>query len=59
LLDSDESNLSPRESIQIGQQTVATGETRKQSRELWKWAVGLGLLFLLLEWYIYNKRVYV
>jgi hypothetical protein len=59
LLDSDESNLSPRESIQIGQQTLAAGESRRQSRELWKWFVGLGLLLLLLEWYIYNKRVYV
>jgi len=59
LLDSDESNLMPRDSIQIGQQSVVTGETRKQSRELWKWAVALGLIFLLLEWYIYNKRVYV
>jgi hypothetical protein len=59
LLDADESNVLPREAIQIGNETVTAGETRTQSRELWKWAVLAGLLFLLLEWYIYNKRIYV
>jgi len=26
---------------------------------LWKWAVLAGLLFLFVEWWVYNKRVYV
>ncbi|MFL5342584.1 MAG: vWA domain-containing protein [Gemmataceae bacterium] len=59
LLDADESNLQPRQTIQIGSEKVVGGETRSQSRELWKWAVLAALLFLLLEWYVYNKRVYV
>jgi hypothetical protein len=28
-------------------------------RELWKWGVAAALAFLLLEWYVYNRRVYV
>jgi hypothetical protein len=59
LLDSEESNLQPRENIVIGDNSVAAQQPKTRSRELWKWAVGLGLLFLLLEWYIYNKRIYV
>jgi hypothetical protein len=59
LLDADESNLLPRDTIQIGNETVVAGDTRTQSRELWKWAVLVGLIFLLVEWYIYNKRIYI
>jgi hypothetical protein len=28
-------------------------------RDVWKWLLLLGLVVLLLEWYIYNRRVYV
>jgi hypothetical protein len=59
LLDSDESNIEPRPAVQIGAEAVYAGETRKQPRELWKYAVLAGLLFLILEWYIYNRRVFV
>lgn len=59
LLDSDESNLQPRDSIRIGDHTVAAVATQSRTRELWKWAAVGGLLFLLLEWWVYNKRVYV
>jgi hypothetical protein len=59
LLDSDESSIEPRPSVQIGAESIAAGETRKQPRELWKFAVLAGLLFLILEWYVYNRRVFV
>ncbi len=59
LLDADESNLQPRDSIQIGDSSVAAQQPQSRSRELWKWAVALGLLFLLIEWWVYNKRIYV
>lgn len=59
LLDPDESLTAPRDAVRIGNEQVLTGVTRRQSRELWKWAVVAGLLFLLLEWYVYNRRVYV
>jgi hypothetical protein len=59
LLDAEESNLQPRDSIRIGDNVVTATAPQTRTRELWKWAVVAGLLFLLLEWYIYNKRVYI
>jgi hypothetical protein len=59
LLDPDESNLEPRQAIQIGAERVVAGKQRSQPRETWKWLVLLALVLLLAEWYIYNKRVYV
>ncbi|HEY1379705.1 MAG TPA: VWA domain-containing protein, partial [Gemmataceae bacterium] len=59
LLDPDESNIEPRPAVQIGAEQVRSDETHRQPRELWKWAVLAGLAFLLLEWYVYNRRVFV
>jgi hypothetical protein len=59
LLDSDESNIEPRTSIHVGAELVAAGQERRQPRELWKWLVLAALALLLMEWYIYNRRVYV
>jgi hypothetical protein len=59
LLDPDESNIEPRPAVQIGAEQVRAEETHRQPRELWKWAVLAGLGFLLLEWYVYNRRVFV
>jgi hypothetical protein len=59
LLDADESNIEPRPGVQVGAEQVRAEETRRQPRELWKWAVLAGLGFLLLEWYVYNRRVFV
>jgi hypothetical protein len=57
--DHDESDLAVAGSVKIGEQTVTAGEPRKQPRELWKYAVLAGMLVLLAEWWIYNKRVQV
>jgi hypothetical protein len=59
LLDADESNIEPRTSIRVGAEAVAGGKERLQPRELWKWLVLAGLGLLMLEWYIYNRRIYV
>jgi hypothetical protein len=59
LLDADESNIEPRPAVQIGAEQVRAEETHRQPRELWKWAVLAGLGFLMLEWYVYNRRVFV
>src|SRR5262249_9226202 len=59
LLDADESNIDPRTEIQIGQDSIKSGQERGTPRDTWKW-VALGALgLLLLEWYIYNRRVYI
>jgi hypothetical protein len=59
LLDADESTIEPRTAVQIGAESVSSGATRRQPRELWKYAVLAGLAFLVLEWYVYNRRVFV
>jgi hypothetical protein len=60
LFDPRESNLQPRASLELGHETVpgqaATAATR---HELWKWIVVVGLLVLIFEWYVYNRRVYL
>ena len=59
LLDADESNIEPRMEIQIGQDSITAGQSRGTPYDTWKW-VALGALgLLLLEWYIYNRRVYI
>jgi hypothetical protein len=59
LMDSEESNLEPRPAVRIGAERVVSGTTRPQTRELWKWVVLAAFMFLLVEWYVYNRRVYV
>ncbi|HXG08588.1 MAG TPA: VWA domain-containing protein [Gemmataceae bacterium] len=59
LMDANESDLAPRRWVQIGQDRIAAEEAYMQPRDLWKWVVAAALLLLLLEWYIYNRRVYI
>jgi hypothetical protein len=59
LLDEEESNIEPRPVIQVGPDEVASTVERGQPRELWKWFALLALVLLMIEWYIYNRRVYV
>ncbi|HVK11692.1 MAG TPA: VWA domain-containing protein [Gemmataceae bacterium] len=59
LFDPNESHIEPRPSVKIGDVEVTAGPPRKEARELWRWVVLAGLIFLLLEWWIYNRRVHV
>jgi len=59
LLDPNESNIEPRTEIKIGGEEVAAGQERRQPREVWKWIALAALVLLLVEWYVYNKRIYV
>jgi von Willebrand factor type A domain/Aerotolerance regulator N-terminal len=59
LLDAEESNIEPRPSIQIGNERVTAGQQTSPPRDLWKWFVLAAFLLLLLEWYIYNRRIYI
>jgi hypothetical protein len=59
LLDKDESNIEPRPAFQVGSVSVRSGREIGQPREVWKWFALAALLILLLEWYIYNRRVYI
>jgi hypothetical protein len=59
LLDAEESNIEPRPEFQIGNSKVVAGEVRVQPRETWKWVALAALVFVLLEWIIYNRRIFV
>lgn len=59
LLDPDESNIEPRQAIKIGTEEVKVGTTRGTPLEMWRWFLLAALVLLLLEWYIYNRRVYI
>ena len=60
LFDSQESNLKPRPELDFDWNKVqATADTRPQPRAGWKILLLLALFVLLIEWYIYNRRVYL
>jgi len=60
LFDARESDLTPREKIELGHEEVKGQVGAEPARkETWKWLLVLGLFVLLFEWYIYNRRVYL
>ncbi|HAY82724.1 MAG TPA: hypothetical protein DCY79_23185, partial [Planctomycetaceae bacterium] len=60
LFDSRESNLTVEPTINIDNDVIAgTAALTPVRRELWKWLLIAGLVVLIFEWYIYNKRVYL
>lgn len=59
LFDPEESDIAPRAAVTIGNQSVAAGQERKEPRSLWKLAVLGGLIVLLGEWWVYNRRVQI
>ena len=59
LFDPAEGDIAPRPSVTVGSQTVEAGKPRKQPRDLWKLAVLAGVVVLLAEWWVYNKRVQI
>ena len=57
LFDENESNIQPRQAIQIGQEKVAPATSGQiGQRELWGWLAALALLILLVEWQVYHRR---
>jgi len=60
LLDARESDLTPRDEIQWQAETVAgTRRALKENREIWPWLALAALSVLMVEWFIYNRRVYI
>ncbi|MHC4090254.1 MAG: VWA domain-containing protein [Planctomycetota bacterium] len=55
-----ESDIRANESLSIGAKRVAaTGQVQSVNRPFWPWLLGAMLFVLLLEWVVYNKRVFV
>lgn len=59
LFSEQESNIKSASEVQIGSQAVVA--QAKQSEivrvEYWRWLLGLALVILSVEWYLYNRRV--
>jgi hypothetical protein len=58
LFDAGESDITPQAAIVVG--GAATTEAEEEElgqREYWPWAALLALLILLIEWYVYHRRL--
>ncbi len=56
LLDSDESSIAPRTSLQLGGRTVTARQSIFTLRELWRPLALLALLTLMIEWWVFIRR---
>ena len=60
LLNPTESNIRPKTDFAIGSEQVSSSETiRRKNQPLWPWLMLGVLAVLLLEWFIYNRRMHV
>lgn len=59
LFSEQESDIIPKEQIGIGLETVKGQQQQQQivRVEFWRWLLALALVVLMLEWFLYNKRV--
>ena len=57
LLDAAESNIKPRDELQLGKYSkVQATSMQRANMEVWRTIVGLALLVLLGEWWYYHRR---
>jgi Ca-activated chloride channel family protein len=57
LLDAFESNIKPRDELQLGKYTkVAATTTQRANMEVWRSIAAIGLLVLMVEWWYYHRR---
>jgi hypothetical protein len=57
LFDENESNIQPRETIQVGRSTVTSTVAQQiGQRELWGWLAALALLVLMIEWQVFHRK---
>jgi len=57
LLDAAESNIKPRDELQLGKYTrVHATSLQRTNMELWRTITGLALLMLMVEWWYYHRR---
>jgi hypothetical protein len=57
LFDKSESDLHPRENLQIGSTSIAPAASQQVGlQELWKWLAGLALFVLMIEWQVFHRK---
>jgi hypothetical protein len=55
-----ESELAVASAIQMGADKIeATSNFVRARQELWRWILGVGLVLLMVEWVIFNRRIFV
>lgn len=60
LMDSNESRLEVKDKLEIGFEEIAGTEGRVPARsEFWTWLALAALVVLMIEWLVYNRRVFV
>ncbi len=59
LFSEQESNIKAASEVQIGAEAVVAQSTQTEivRFEYWRWLLGLALVVLSIEWYLYNRRV--
>jgi hypothetical protein len=59
LFNPSESDLSPREKLQIGSTSVTPAVSQQVGlQELWKWLAGFALLILMIEWQVFHRKLF-
>ncbi len=61
LLDPAESDISPRASLAMAREVVKGEDeaTASKRRKLWPWVLLAALAVVMLEWFVYNKKVHL
>jgi hypothetical protein len=61
LVNAAESDIAPRQSLALQSGNQVTGHAHQgyMNREVWKWFILAALTFLVLEWLVYHRRVFV
>ncbi len=59
-LDANESNIAPNNNLTVGAEAIdSVSGTMKVNEPLWPYLAGVALLVLLVEWWVYNRRVMI
>lgn len=59
LLSSDESDIAPRESFELESKVVTSRGVVRARREIWPHVALAAVILLMVEWYMFNRRVWV
>ncbi|MFM8399998.1 MAG: hypothetical protein ACKOAH_19395, partial [Pirellula sp.] len=60
LFSNRESNLKVGLELQTGAESIAaTSNTLRARQELWRWLLLLALGLLMLEWIVFNRRIFI
>lgn len=60
LFSTRESNLATEETVKMGYEKVAASNATAQARqETWRWILLVGLAMLVVEWIVFNRRVFL